>query len=164
MSLKTGLNLTTNYSINFSLPKRTKKLIKFIILHYTGMKKESEAIKKLCHSKSKVSSNYFIQDNGKIICLVPELYKAWHAGRSNWKGITALNSYSVGISFYGNTNSRTPSAAEVDSVAKKCIYLMDKFNIALDGILTHAMVSPGRKNDTSKETHSLVISRIKELT
>ena len=41
---------------------------------------------------------------------------------------------------------------------------MDKFNIALDGILTHAMVSPGRKDDTSEETYNLVIARIKELT
>ena len=42
-----GLNLTKNYSINFSLPKRQKKLIKFIIIHYTGMKSEKRAIKKI---------------------------------------------------------------------------------------------------------------------
>ena len=64
MSLKMGLNLTRNYSINFSPKKRTKKLIKFIIIHYTGMKKESDAIKKLCDPKSKVSSHYFIKNSG----------------------------------------------------------------------------------------------------
>ena len=47
MSSKIGLNLTEYYSINFDLPKRNKKLIKFIIIHYTGMKSEKAAIIKL---------------------------------------------------------------------------------------------------------------------
>ena len=46
------LKITNNYSPNFKLPKRSKQNIKFIILHYTGMKKESSAIKKLCDEKS----------------------------------------------------------------------------------------------------------------
>ena len=54
------------YSPNFTLPKRTKKKIKFIILHYTGMKKESSALKRLCDEKTKVSSHYFIKKNERI--------------------------------------------------------------------------------------------------
>ena len=61
MSLKLGLNLTFNYSPNFDLPKRNYKKIKFIVIHYTGMKNELRAIKRLCDSKSKVSSHYFIK-------------------------------------------------------------------------------------------------------
>ena len=86
---------TKYYSPNFSLPKRPKK-IKFIILHYTGMKKESEAIRRLCDIRSKVSAHYFIK-NGEIINLVPDLYEAWHAGISNWKKIQFLNKNSIGI-------------------------------------------------------------------
>ena len=67
MTYKMGLNLVKNYSCNFSLPKRNKKIIKFIIIHYTGMKKESDAIKRLCNLKSKVSANYFIKNNGQIL-------------------------------------------------------------------------------------------------
>ena len=52
MTPKIGLKLERIYSINFDLPKRDKKLIKFIIIHYTGMKKESEALKRLCDPKS----------------------------------------------------------------------------------------------------------------
>ena len=62
-----GLNLTKNFSINFSLPKRPKRLIKFIIIHYTGMRNESDAIKRLCDLNSKVSSHYFIKNDGKIL-------------------------------------------------------------------------------------------------
>ena len=67
-----GLNLTRNYSINFSLPKRSKKLIKFIVIHYTGMKKQSEAINRLSDYKAKVSSHYFVTNEGKILNLVPD--------------------------------------------------------------------------------------------
>ena len=80
-----GLNLTRNYSINFSLPKRSKKLIKFIVIHYTGMKKEISAINRLTNFKSKVSCHYFIKSSGEILTLVPDLYISWHAGLSSWK-------------------------------------------------------------------------------
>ena len=73
--------ITTYYSPNFSLPKRLKQKIKFIIIHYTGMKKESLAIKRLCDRSSKVSAHYFIKKRN-ILNLVPDLYRLWHAGKS----------------------------------------------------------------------------------
>ena len=86
-----GLNLTRKYSINFSLPKRSKKQIKFLIIHYTGMIREAKAIKRLCDPKAKVSSHYFISNKGSILNLVPDLYEAWHAGDSRWKNYKSLN-------------------------------------------------------------------------
>ena len=74
------MNIIENYSPNFSLPKRPKKIIKFIIIHYTGMKKELVSIKRLQDPKFKVSSHYLIKRNGEILILVPEFYVAWHAG------------------------------------------------------------------------------------
>ena len=67
MSSKIGLNLIKNYSINFNPNKRKPKYIKFIILHYTGMKKENKAIQKLCDYKSKVSAHYFIKNSGEVL-------------------------------------------------------------------------------------------------
>ena len=55
------------------------------------MKSEKAAIKRLCNSKSKVSSHYFIKKNGQIINLVPDNYIAWHAGKSRWKKKSSLN-------------------------------------------------------------------------
>ena len=57
MALKT----TLNYSGNFNFKKRTSKQIKFIIFHYTGMKKESEAINRLTNIQSEVSCHYLIK-------------------------------------------------------------------------------------------------------
>ena len=81
------LKITSNYSPNFSTPKRQKKNIKYIIIHYTGMKNEISALNRLTETKSKVSAHYFIKKNGKILNLVPDLYEAWHAGKSYWKNI-----------------------------------------------------------------------------
>ena len=61
------MNVIYDYSPNFSLRKRTKKRIKFVIIHYTGMKKESDAIKRLQDPKFKVSSHYLIKQNGEIL-------------------------------------------------------------------------------------------------
>ena len=66
---KIGIKLTTNYSYNFSIPKRSKNRIKFIIIHYTGMKTESTAIKRLQDPKSKVSSHYYVKKNGNVLNL-----------------------------------------------------------------------------------------------
>ncbi|MDB3890268.1 N-acetylmuramoyl-L-alanine amidase, partial [Candidatus Pelagibacter sp.] len=62
---------TYNYSPNFELKKRKLDQIKFIIFHYTGMKKESEAIERLTSIKSKVSCHYLIKNNGEIVVMVP---------------------------------------------------------------------------------------------
>ena len=53
--------ITRNYSPNFSTPKRIKKKIKYIIIHYTGMKNELSALNRLTNYKSKVSAHYFIK-------------------------------------------------------------------------------------------------------
>ena len=76
------MNTTLNYSPNFDVKKRRGNRIKFVIFHYTGMRRENDAIKKLTSAKSKVSCHYLIKNNGQILMLVPELYIAWHAGIS----------------------------------------------------------------------------------
>ena len=154
MGLKIGIKLTENNSINFSLPKRSKNKIKFIILHYTGMKKESEAIKRLCDSNSQVSSHYYIKNNGEILSLVPELYQAWHAGKSCWKKLKSLNKYSIGIEItnpghqYGYTNF---SIKQINSVKILLKYLIKKYKIDKKCILGHSDISPYRKKDPGEK-------------
>ena len=58
------LKITQNYSPNFNTPKRQKKNIKYIIIHYTGMKKELSALNRLIDLKSKVSDHYFVKKSG----------------------------------------------------------------------------------------------------
>ena len=91
------LKIFSNYSPNFDPVKRRSNQIKFLIFHYTGMKKESDAINKLTKFKSNVSCHYFIKQKGETLKMVPDLYAAWHAGKSQWKKYKSLNKYSIGI-------------------------------------------------------------------
>ncbi len=149
-----GLNLTKNFSINFSLPKRPKRLIKFIIIHYTGMRNESDAIKRLCDLNSKVSSHYFIKNDGKILLMVPELYQAWHAGISSWKSFKSLNKYSIGIEInnpghdYGYKNF---NLKQIKSLKKLLKNLMKRYKIKKQNILGHSDIAPNRKKDPGEK-------------
>ena len=90
-------NIRKFYSPNFNKIKRKRNNIKYIIIHYTGMKREQDALKRLTKIQSEVSSHYFIKNNGTLLLLVPELYIAWHAGKSSWKNKKFLNKSSIGI-------------------------------------------------------------------
>ena len=95
--LKNVEKMSINYSPNFDTKKRSASRVKYLIFHYTGMRSENAAIKKLTNASSKVSCHYFIKSNGEIIKIVPDLYIAWHAGISSWKKDTLINSSSIGI-------------------------------------------------------------------
>jgi len=148
------MNIVENYSPNFSLPKRLKKRIKFIIIHYTGMKKELDSIKRLQSPKFKVSSHYLIKRNGEILILVPELYEAWHAGFSNWKNYKYLNKNSIGIEITNPGHQhgyKNFSKKQIFSLRKLLKYLIKKFKIEKKSILGHSDISPDRKKDPGEK-------------
>ena len=154
MNANFGLNLSKYYSINFDLPKRSKKKIIFIILHYTGMKTESAAIKRLRDHKSKVSSHYFIKNSGEVLSLVPDLYEAWHAGVSSWQKFKSINKYSIGIEINnpGHDNGyKEFSSKQIFSLSKLIKYLIKKYNIKKQNILGHSDISPDRKKDPGEK-------------
>ena len=129
---KLSINTTLNYSPNFDKKKRKPKEIKFLILHYTGMKKEKDAIKKLTNEKSKVSCHYFIKNNGEILTLVPDLYIAWHAGISSWQNFKSLNKNSIGIevSNPGHENFyKKFSKKQINSILNLILFLKKKYKI-----------------------------------
>ena len=151
---KIGLKMATSYSPNFNLPKRVKNRIKFIIIHYTGMKKESVAIKRLQDPKSKVSSHYLIKRNGEIINLVPDLFEAWHAGVSSWKNFKSLNKNSIGIEITNPGHQhgyKKFSKKQIFSLQKLLKILIKKYKIKKNYVLGHSDISPGRKKDPGEK-------------
>ncbi len=154
MSTKIGLNLTRLYSINFTSKKRNKKMIKFIIIHYTGMKEEVKAIHKLRDYKSKVSSHYFIKNSGKILNLVPDLYEAWHAGKSYWRKFKSLNKYSIGIEIHNPGHDykyKKFHSKQIISLIKLLKFLKKKYNINYKDIIGHSDIAPTRKKDPGEK-------------
>ena len=150
MNLKT----TLNYSPNFDTTKRTPKQIKFIIFHYTGMKKEFDSINRLTSTLSKVSSHYFIKNNGQIITLVPDLYIAWHAGVSSWKNYKFLNKHSIGIEISNpghEFNYKKFSKKQIKSILRLTKFLIKKYKIKSQNILGHSDIAPTRKKDPGEK-------------
>jgi len=148
------MNFTLNYSPNFQTPKRNAKQIKFIIFHYTGMKKDSEAIARLTDIKSKVSCHYLIKKDGEIIMMVPDLYSAWHAGKSRWKKNDSLNKNSIGIEICNpghEFNYKKFSNRQILSLIKLSKFLTKKYKIKPKNILGHSDIAPDRKKDPGEK-------------
>jgi N-acetylmuramoyl-L-alanine amidase len=144
------LKITNNYSPNFSIPKRKNKMIKIIVIHYTGMKSENAAIKRLCDESKNVSAHYFIKKNGEVINLVPDLYAAWHAGKSKWLNYTSLNKKSIGIEIQNpghNNTYKNFSTKQLSSLKILLKTLIKKYKIDLKNILGHSDIAPERKKD-----------------
>ena len=150
MTIKT----TKNYSPNFNTAKREKKKIKFLIFHYTGMKKEAEAIDRLTNIQSEVSSHYLIKYNGSIIILVPDLYIAWHAGKSLWKNYRSLNQDSIGIEISNPGHEfgyKKFSKKQISSLLKLSKFLSKKYKISSKNILGHSDIAFERKKDPGEK-------------
>jgi len=146
--------MSTIYSPNFDLKKRSKKNIKYLIFHYTGMKSDKLAIRKLTSFNSKVSSHYYIDKNGNLIQLVPDLYIAWHAGKSYWKKDKLLNNHSIGIEISNPGHDYGYKAFKKKQI--KCLIkiskiLIKKYKIKKQNILGHSDIAPLRKKDPGEK-------------
>ena len=150
MHIKTSIK----YSPNFSTTARNSKKIKYIVYHYTGMKSENKALKRLTNDKAKVSCHYFIKNNGQIIIMVPELYEAWHAGKSKWKKDISLNKNSIGIEISNKGHEfgyQNYSRKQISSLIKLTKYLIKKYKIKSSNILGHSDIAFERKKDPGEK-------------
>ena len=146
--------MSINYSPNFDLKKRTRSKVKYLIFHYTGMRSENAAIKKLTSKSSKVSCHYLIKKNGAIIKIVPDLYIAWHAGISSWKKDKSLNSNSIGIEISNPGHDykyENFSLKQITSIINLSKNLKRKYKIKKENILGHSDIAPLRKKDPGEK-------------
>ena len=150
MALKTILN----YSPNFNAKKRTSKQIKFIIFHYTGMKSESDAMKRLTDIQSEVGCHYLIKNDGEIVKMVPDLYIAWHAGKSSWKSYKSLNQSSIGIEITNPGHKhgyKKFTKKQITSLLKLSKFLIKKYKVSPKNILGHSDIAVLRKKDPGEK-------------
>ena len=160
MTIKT----TLNYSPNFDPKKRKTNQIKFLIFHYTGMKTEKVAIDRLTDIKSRVSAHYLIKQNGEIITLVPDLYTAWHAGKSVWKNYSSLNKESIGIEIVNpghDINYKKFSKIQLRTLIRLSKFLIKKYKINSKNVLGHSDIAPERKKDPGEKFPWKLLSKKK---
>ena len=146
--------MSINYSPNFDRKKRSISTVKYLIFHYTGMRSENAAIKRLTNKNSKVSCHYFIKNNGEIIKIVPDLYISWHAGISSWKKDKSLNSNSIGIEISNPGHDykyKNFSQKQITSIIDLSKNLKKKYKIKKENILGHSDIAPLRKKDPGEK-------------
>ena len=139
--------------MNYS-PRKKNKIVKYIVLHYTGMKNLKLAYKKLSDNNSNVSAHYLISRKGIIFNLLCPKYKAWHAGKSKWRDKTNINDYSIGIELenkghiYGYSNF---SKKQYNSLRQLIFFLKKNFKILDKNIVFHSDIAPNRKRDPGEK-------------
>jgi N-acetylmuramoyl-L-alanine amidase len=130
------------------------KTPKLLILHYTGMSSAKKACDWLCDERSEVSSHYLIEENGRIVQMVDEAARAWHAGVSSWHGELDVNSASIGIEIQNPGHSggypEFPKI-QMQAVAELCLDIIDRHSILPQNVLAHSDVAPGRKIDPGEK-------------
>ncbi|ESX17151.1 N-acetylmuramoyl-L-alanine amidase [Mesorhizobium sp. M1148] len=140
-------------SPNFG-PRRETLRPDMIVLHYTGMATGAAAEAWLCDPASEVSSHYLVHEDGRIIQMVRESDRAWHAGASSWFGRRDINSCSVGIEIVNPGHSLGYSAfpkRQVEAVIGLCLGIIERHSIAAQRVLAHSDIAPGRKIDPGEK-------------
>ena len=140
-------------SLNYDLRKKNC-IIKHIVIHYTAMRSDLEAVKHLCNIRNKVSSHFLINKLGEIYSLVNIRYRAWHAGKSYWNKEEDINSTSIGIELENSghfLDFEDYSNLQIDSLCDLLIFLKQKYKIQSHNILGHSDIAPYRKYDPGEK-------------
>jgi len=134
-------------SPNYGL-RRADTEIEFIILHYTAMSTE-KSLERLCDPVHEVSCHYLIDPSGVCYQLVDNSKRAWHAGKSYWRGYHDLNSRSLGIELVNSGNEDYPEA-QMKSLITLLQHLIESLALNPKNILGHSDIAPARKLDPGK--------------
>jgi N-acetylmuramoyl-L-alanine amidase len=121
-----------------------------IVLHYTGMRTGAAALERLRDPAAKVSAHYLVEEDGRIFALVPEARRAWHAGKSFWRGETDINARSVGVEIVNPGHEfgyRPFPDGQIDAVIDLLADIRGRWSVDDARILGHSDVAPARKED-----------------
>lgn len=146
------MNITRRLSPNFNDRLGGAKPT-ILILHYTGTRDAAHAegfFLNLYPGRAPVSCHYMVDEDGSIIQYVDEDKRAWHAGKSWWRGEEDINTHSIGIEIVNPGHEhgyRLFPAAQMAVVAQLCRDIMARHNIAPENVIAHSDIAPIRKQD-----------------
>ena len=127
-----------------------KQPISMVVLHYTEMKPVESAIERMCDPQAEVSAHYCITEDGEVIRLVAEEKRAWHAGRSFWRGNTDVNSASIGIELDHPGHAlgyRNFTDTQIDALVPLLNAIVQTHDIPRANVVGHSDIAPSRKID-----------------
>lgn len=141
------MNIIAAPSPNFDARVRPPDMI---LLHYTGMPTGEAALARLRDPDAKVSAHYVVEEDGRVFSLVPEERRAWHAGRSFWKGERDINGCSIGVEIVNPGHEfgyRPFPDAQIAAVIELVAAIRGRWDVPDARIIGHADVAPDRKED-----------------
>lgn len=145
------MKIVEKKSLNFS---ERQLPISMLVLHYTETATDEDALKILTNANSShpVSSHYLIGTDGTLYRLVDEEKRAWHAGLSFWRGITDVNSASIGIEISSKGRDKDGNAIPFSDNAIATLKILSKdiirrHKIKPINIVGHSDIAPTRKID-----------------
>jgi N-acetylmuramoyl-L-alanine amidase len=142
-SLLDGISTEWIGTVNFNLRKPS-----FIIIHHTAQDSLQQTINTFTKVKTQVSAHYIIAEDGKVVQMLNDYLRAWHAGAATWGKNTDLNSSSIGIEL-DNNGFEPFSESQIRSLIALLTKLKKDYNIPTQNILGHSDIAPGRKQDPS---------------
>lgn len=130
-------------------PNHDERRPNFVIIHHTGSSTVAQALRTLTDPGREVSAHYAIGRDGTVYQLVDERARAWHAGDSQWAGMTDLNSASLGIELDNNGTEPFPDV-QISALLALLTDIQRRYHIPTGNFLGHADIAPKRKTDPSR--------------
>jgi len=124
--------------------------VTMIVLHYTGMESAAAAVDQLANPAAKVSAHWVVTEDGAVIAMVDEADRAWHAGKSFWRGVTDVNSASIGIEIVNPGHEfgyRPFPTAQMAAVEELVAAAVRRYGIGPANVVGHSDIAPARKQD-----------------
>jgi len=112
--------------------------------------------------KSQVSYHVLIARNGDRTVLAKDTQRAWHAGKSFWKGRSDLNSWSLGVAWEGDTSKDALGEDAIASAIEYIVPRMRKWGMTIEDVTDHRTISPGRKQDIDEKEFKKFLARLGE--
>ncbi len=127
--------------------ERRKNYIDTLVIHAAAQETVSDLVSVLADRE--LSAHYVIGTDGDIVRLVPEKFRAWHAGAGSWRGETHdINSNSIGIELCNDLFGEEPyTDKQISALTELCLHLIDKYDFAPTHIIGHSDMAPSRKID-----------------
>jgi hypothetical protein len=110
---------------------------------------------------SGVSAHYVVAKNGDVYQMVEERNKAHHAGASEFQGRKNFNDFSIGIEIVNKNDGQDAYPPDqFEAVVDLVNYLVEKYQMERQWIVTHADISTVGKTDPRGFPVHELISRV----
>ncbi|AEW87381.1 N-acetylmuramoyl-L-alanine amidase [Flavobacterium columnare NBRC 100251 = ATCC 23463] len=138
-------NITTEWigTVNFNLRKPN-----FVIIHHTAQDSLKQTLKTFTLASTNVSAHYVIAKDGKVVQMLNDYLRAWHAGSGAWGRNSDINSASIGIEL-DNNGLKPFSVQQINSLLALLTKLKKDYNIPTQNFIGHSDIAPTRKVDPS---------------